>query len=45
VAEQRYRELSGTMKVLINEESGHYPLAPRDPKPVLDFILAAVQWK
>ncbi len=37
--EKHFRELGGTIKVWINEGDGHYPLAPRDPKPVVDFIV------
>jgi pimeloyl-ACP methyl ester carboxylesterase len=36
--EKRYRELGGQIVVLIKEGEGHYPLAPRDTKPVVDFI-------
>jgi hypothetical protein len=36
--EKRYRELGGTISVIIKEGEGHYPLAPKDPKPVVDFI-------
>ncbi len=40
VAEKRYKELGGRMTVLVDEGRGHYPTAPRDPKPVVEFILA-----
>ena len=40
VAEQRYKELGGRMTVVIDEGKGHYPTAPKDPKPVVDFIVA-----
>ncbi|MEA3207059.1 MAG: hypothetical protein QOE70_116 [Chthoniobacter sp.] len=36
--EKRYQELGGTITVIINEGVGHYPLAPQDPQPVVDFI-------
>jgi pimeloyl-ACP methyl ester carboxylesterase len=36
--EKRYRELGGQIVVIIKEGEGHYPLAPRDTKPVVDFI-------
>ncbi len=39
VVEKRYRELGGQITVIIKEGEGHYPLAPRDPKPVVDFIV------
>ena len=40
VAEKRYKELGGRMTVIVDEGRGHYPTAPRDPKPVVEFILA-----
>lgn len=40
MAEKHYKELGGSMKVIIQEGVGHYPTAPKDPKPVVDFILA-----
>jgi len=40
VAEKRYKELGGRMRVIVDEGKGHYPTAPRDPKPVVEFILA-----
>ena len=36
--ETRYKELGGSITVIINEGAGHYPLAPRDTNPVVDFI-------
>jgi pimeloyl-ACP methyl ester carboxylesterase len=39
-AEKRYTELGGSMKVLVQEGVGHYPTAPRDPKPVLEFVVS-----
>ena len=42
VAEKRYRELGGQMTVIIKEGDGHYPLAPKDRQPVVDFIIKAV---
>ncbi len=38
VAEQRYKELGGKLTVIASEGQGHFPLAPKDFKPVLDFI-------
>ena len=38
-AEKRYKDLNGSMTVIIQEGLGHYPTAPKDPKPVVDFIL------
>ncbi len=38
VAEKRYKDFGGAMTVIIKEGVGHYPLAPADTKPVVDFI-------
>jgi hypothetical protein len=40
-AEKRYKELGGSMKVLVQEGVGHYPTAPRDPRPVVEFVVSA----
>jgi len=37
--EGRYKELGGPISVMIRDGEGHYPLGPKDPKPVLDFII------
>jgi pimeloyl-ACP methyl ester carboxylesterase len=39
VAEKRYRELGGQITVIEKEGEGHYPLAPKDRQPVVDFII------
>lgn len=39
VVEKKYQELGGVIRVIVKEGDGHYPLAPRDPKPVVEFIL------
>jgi hypothetical protein len=39
VVEKRYKELGGQITVIIREGEGHFPLAPKDPKAVVDFIL------
>jgi enterochelin esterase-like enzyme len=39
-AEKRYRELGGTMHVLIDDGRGHMPTSPRDPSRVVELILA-----
>lgn len=39
VAEKRYKELGASMTVIVQEGDGHYPTAPKDPKPVVDFII------
>ncbi len=41
VVEKRYQELGGTITIIIKEGQGHYPLAPIDPQPVVDFICTA----
>ena len=40
--EQRYKELGGSINVILKEGEGHYPLNPKDPKAVVDFILQKV---
>ena len=40
VAEKRYKEMNGSITVIIQEGEGHYPTAPKDPKPVIEFILS-----
>ena len=37
--EKRYEALDGQITVIIKEGVGHYPLAPTDPKPIVDFIV------
>jgi len=39
-AEKRFKELGGSMTVIVQEGRGHYPTAPLDPKPVVDFIVS-----
>jgi len=39
VLEKRYQELGGQIVVILKEGEGHFPTAPKDPKPVVDFIL------
>jgi hypothetical protein len=41
VAEKRYHDLGGTLKVFINEGVGHYPSGPQDVGPVIELILAS----
>ena len=41
--EKLYKDLGGSITVIIKEGEGHYPLAPKDPKPVVDFIIARVR--
>ena len=40
VAEKRYKELGGKITVLVTEGAGHLPLQPKDPKPIVDFIVS-----
>jgi hypothetical protein len=42
VVEKRYKELGGQITVIIKEGEGHYPLAPKDPKVVVDLITRGV---
>jgi pimeloyl-ACP methyl ester carboxylesterase len=37
-AEKRYKELGGSMTVIVQEGAGHFPTAPKHPKPIVDFI-------
>jgi pimeloyl-ACP methyl ester carboxylesterase len=39
-AEKRYKELGGEFTVVIKESEGHYPLVPKDPQWVAEFIAA-----
>ncbi|HZZ70966.1 MAG TPA: hypothetical protein VFE24_01860 [Pirellulales bacterium] len=38
--EKRYQELGGKVQVIVQEGVGHYPTAPHNLQPVVDFILA-----
>ena len=40
--EKKYQELGGTMTVIVKEGEGHYPLGPKDPTAVVDFVLKKV---
>ena len=42
VVEKRYKELGGQITVIVKEGEGHFPTAPKDPKPVVDFIVKGV---
>ncbi len=39
--EKRYKKLGGKIQVIVKKGQGHYPLAPEDPAPVVDFITRA----
>jgi pimeloyl-ACP methyl ester carboxylesterase len=41
--EKRYKELGGQITVIVKEGEGHFPTAPKDPQPVVDFITARAQ--
>jgi pimeloyl-ACP methyl ester carboxylesterase len=38
VLEKRYKELGGQVTVIVQEGAGHFPTAPKDLKPVVEFI-------
>ena len=40
--EKRYKLLSGRITVILQDGLGHYPLGPKDPQPVIDFISRSV---
>lgn len=40
--EKRYTKLGGKIQVIVKKAEGHYPLAPENPAPVVDFITRAV---
>jgi pimeloyl-ACP methyl ester carboxylesterase len=42
VVEKRYQQLGGRITVIVKEGAGHYPLAPDDLQPVLEFIVKSV---
>ncbi len=42
VVEKRYNEQGGTMLVMLKESEGHYPLPPKDPQPVVEFITGSL---
>jgi CubicO group peptidase (beta-lactamase class C family) len=37
-AVREYQELGGQMTLIVKQGEGHYPLAPKDPAPVVEFI-------
>jgi hypothetical protein len=38
--EKRYQELGGKITVIVRPGEGHFPLSPKDPKSVVDFIVS-----
>ena len=43
IVEKRYKQLGGQITVIMNEGQGHLPLAPQDPKVVVDLITRGVR--
>jgi pimeloyl-ACP methyl ester carboxylesterase len=41
--EKRYKALGGSIRVIIREGQGHYPLGPVDVAPVVDFITSSAR--
>src|SRR4029077_2795712 len=39
IVEKRYNELGGKITVIVREGEGYFPLSPKDPKSVVDFII------
>jgi pimeloyl-ACP methyl ester carboxylesterase len=42
VAELRYKKLGGQISVIVQEGNGHYPLAPKNVEPVVEFISKSI---
>lgn len=42
VAQKRYRELGGRFTLFVNKGEGHLPLAPKNVRPVLEFITKSI---
>jgi pimeloyl-ACP methyl ester carboxylesterase len=38
IMDKKYKKMDGKITVIINKGKGHYPLAPEDLQPVVDFI-------
>lgn len=39
IAEKRYREMGGLIKVIHKEDGGHHPHSLKDPTPIVEFII------
>ncbi|MDB5121776.1 MAG: hypothetical protein JWN56_2994 [Sphingobacteriales bacterium] len=39
ITEQKYKALGGHISVITIPGEGHFPLTPRNPKPIVDFIV------
>jgi hypothetical protein len=37
---KRYKQLGGKITVLVAEGEGHFPLQPKGPKPIVNFIVS-----
>jgi pimeloyl-ACP methyl ester carboxylesterase len=42
-AQKRYVALGGPFTLIVKPGQGHYPLAPADPKPVVDFVNQSIR--
>jgi hypothetical protein len=40
---KRYQDLGGKITVIVREGEGHFPLSPRHPKAVVEFIVKNVR--
>ena len=45
VAERRYRDMGGTIKVIHKEDCGHHPHSLEDPTPIVAFVEKHVERK
>ena len=43
ILEKKYKALGGKIRVIRKDGVGHHPHGLKDPKPLLDFIQAAVE--
>ena len=43
IFEERYRELGGPIRVIHKPDVGHHPHSLKDPAPIVDFIMDAIQ--
>jgi hypothetical protein len=39
VLEKRYKNLGGQITVILKEGEGHFPLAPKDLSPIVEFLV------
>lgn len=42
IAEKRFKELGGKITVIVEDGKGHFPTAPKDPKPVVELIVTGM---